>query len=387
MLLATSDLVREGRSFEGFPLLLGDDLEPLEPAQRFLWDVLVENGSVTSRLTWEHYGRWLYDFFAFLHHNDLRWNQEKVPHAGHVLSRYRQWSLNELSLTPRTVNLRVGLISRFYRWAYTHGHLDHNPIRTRTVHGARNEAFLAHLGAKECEVEALKLKEFKVPPKFLTMEQIHVCRDALTHPSHALLFELMLQAGLRSCEARSFPLAYVYDPRQRKDLASVAGGHFLPVTLSAKDLDIKYGKARVIDVPWRLMEDLHAYVIHHRSGLLRSGVNASQPALLVNANGVAYTKDAVVEVFKALEKRVGFHVRPHMLRHSYATHVLRMLRRSKEFQGEPLLYVRDRLGHSDVQTTAIYLHLLNQLEGQLALAHEDYVDELFARALPRNPEI
>ncbi len=39
--LATSDLVLEGRSFEGFPLLLDYDGWPLEPAQAFLWHVLV----------------------------------------------------------------------------------------------------------------------------------------------------------------------------------------------------------------------------------------------------------------------------------------------------------------------------------------------------------
>lgn len=45
---------------------------------------------------------------------------------------------------------------------------------------------------------------------------------------------------------------------------------------------------------------------------------------------------------------------------------------------EPLLYVRDRLGHSDVSTTTIYLHLINSLEGHLILAHEDEIDQLFA---------
>jgi|GEM_PF-4774464 len=61
--LATSDLVLEGRSFEGFPLLLDYDGWPLEPAQAFLWHVLVNRGGVESKLTWEAYGRRLYDFF------------------------------------------------------------------------------------------------------------------------------------------------------------------------------------------------------------------------------------------------------------------------------------------------------------------------------------
>jgi hypothetical protein len=36
------------------------------------------------------------------------------------------------------------------------------------------------------------------------------------------------------------------------------------------------------------------------------------------------------------------------------------------------------MGHSDVQTTAIYLHLINQLDAQIVLAHEDEMDMLFA---------
>jgi site-specific recombinase XerD len=74
-----------------------------------------------------------------------------------------------------------------------------------------------------------------------------------------------------------------------------------------------------------------------------------------------------------------------MLRHSYATYLLWSLRKSTTFQGEPLLYVRDRLGHSDVSTTSIYLHLINSLEGQLVLAHEDEIDQLFASPAELDP--
>lgn len=85
-----------------------------------------------------------------------------------------------------------------------------------------------------------------------------------------------------------------------------------------------------------------------------------------------------MDAMKAIEKEVGFPVRAHMLRHTYGTYTLSALRKSADFQGEPLLYVRDRMGHSDVQTTAIYLHLINQLDAQIVLAHEDEMDMLFA---------
>ena len=38
------------------------------------------------------------------------------------------------------------------------------------------------------------------------------------------------------------------------------------------------------------------------------------------------------------------------------------------------------MGHSDVQTTAIYLHVINQLSAQMILAHEDEIDQLFENA-------
>lgn len=380
LLFATADLVREGRSFEGFPLLLDADMLPVEPAQSYLWDVLVEGGSVTSKLTWEHYGRWLYDFFSFLEHNQLKWDERAQVRAANVVSRYRQWALSEMHNSARTVNLRVGLVVRFYQWARKEGFIDHVPITYRAAR-SQHTGMLAHLQSGEREAVAAKVREFKVPPKILTLEQIRACRLALTHPSHKLLFELMLQVGLRSAEARTFPLEYVFNPRGRKDLSETTGTH-LAVELNPRDMELKYGKRRVVHVPWRLMEDMHGYVLHKRSGYLAQGTHPDQRQLIINAVGEPYGKDSTIDVFETLEARVGFHVRPHMLRHSYATHVLRMLRANPKFEGEPLLYVRDRLGHSDVQTTAVYLHLLNALEAQAVLAHEDYVDDLFARALP-----
>jgi len=45
-----------------------------------------------------------------------------------------------------------------------------------------------------------------------------------------------------------------------------------------------------------------------------------------------------------------------MLRHTMRLTRLLALRKSKDFEGEPLLYEEHRLGHSDATTTMIYLH-------------------------------
>jgi len=119
LVFATEDLTLAGRSFVGFPLLVGSDGWPVEPAQSFLWHILIEVGEALSISTWEAYGRRLFDYFAFLEANGLSWNEESVANGLSVLARYRDWSSGELGLDPGTVNKRLGLIVRFYRLGQT----------------------------------------------------------------------------------------------------------------------------------------------------------------------------------------------------------------------------------------------------------------------------
>jgi site-specific recombinase XerD len=382
LVFATEDLVRAGRSFKGFPLLLSNDCWPLEPAQTFLWETLAGTGAVSSKLTWEHYGRWLYDFFAFLNANGLQWNEPVQPTGLGVVARYRDWSLGQLRLKPSTVNLRLSLVVRFYEWAKKNGHVDQVPYAYREVHRGRAYGFLAHTADSNAVLTKpdVKVREHQAPPKFLTDDQVRVCREARLSDSQRLLFDMMVRVGLRSCEARTIPLKYVFNPRLRKDLKP---GQMLRVDLSPADMELKYSKPRSVDIPWTLMEDMNAYAVHRRQGLKR-GELADTGVLILNELGNPYSRTGVVAVMKSIVRQVGFHVRAHMLRHTYGTYTLRALRSSRSFAGEPLLYVRDRMGHSNVQTTAIYLHLINQLEAQLVLAHEDHIDQLFAKAEDKN---
>ena len=374
--MATADFMVEGRSFAGFPLLLANDGWPLEPAQSFLWPALVTHGSIESKLTWEAYGRRLYDYFAFLSANDLTWDERAKPHGLSVVARYRDWSLGELGLNPSTVNKRLNLVVRFYDWCKRQGHITHLPFGMRDVRTQSHLGFLAHVNRTGGVVSKpmVMARERKATIKFLIKEQVRQCLGARLDQSHALLFNLMVRTGMRSCEARTFPLAYVFNPKARKDLTP---GQMIRVSLEPSDMHIKYDKPRSVDMPWSLMEDMWFYSLHQREiRRQRSGLTPS--ALVLTELGTEFSKGAVVDAMQSIEKKVGFPVRAHMLRHTYGTYTLSALRKSTAFQGEPLLYVRDRMGHSDVQTTAIYLHLINQLDAQIVLAHEDEMDLLFA---------
>ncbi|KTT01383.1 integrase [Pseudomonas oryzihabitans] len=375
LVLATKDLIRAGRSFERFPLLIGTDGWPVEPAQSFLWHILVESGELTGYLTWEAYGRRLYDYFAFLEANNIAWDDIPSAPGLSCLSRYRDWSLSELKLNRSTINNRLSLIVRFYRWANSRGLISHLPFNERRIQ-LNPKYYLANrepYGGLDNGYAAIKVREFRAVTSFLTKEQVKKCLSLKVDTSHKLLCKLMVFTGMRSCEARTFPAKYIFNPKLRNDIRQ---NGMISVALSPSDMEIKNGRPRYIDVPWALMEELWSYTLYEREiRRQRSGENVD--ALLLNKHGRAYSKDAVVDVMRAFERKCQFRVRAHMLRHTYATYTLWSLRKSKGFEGEPLLYVRDRLGHSSVQTTTIYLHLINLLEAKSVLAYEDELDAMF----------
>lgn len=375
LVFATQDLALAGRTFEGFPLLISESGWPVEPAHGFLWHTLVESGEYLSKLTWESYGRRLFDYFAFLEANDLSWDDKTSAPGLSVLSKYRDWSIGELGLSPGTVNKRLGIIIRLYRWAKSRGLIDTLPFGMKQVVTATRPGLLAHLSPPfEKKIKAsVIIRERSVPLKFLTKEQVIKCLALRVDPSHELLFHMMVRTGMRSCEARSFPLGYVFNPVFK---ASLRRGQMISVELCPQDMQVKYNRPRTIDIPYSLMEKMWSYSLHQRERRRRNGKQNSVALILTN-EGQQYSKDSVVDVMKSYEQKCGFYVRAHMLRHTYATYTLKALRDLEDFKGEPLLYVRDRMGHADVKTTMIYLHLINQLEAQSALAHEDEIDRMF----------
>jgi site-specific recombinase XerD len=234
---------------------------------------------------------------------------------------------------------------------------------------------LAHVrgGPQDFRQADAMLTEWDEEPAFLTLGQIQAIRALHLSPTRSLLFELMVRVGLRSCEARTFPLKYVFNPAEKVGLKR---GQMIQVKLNPRDMEIKYRKARIVDIPYSLMEEMHAYTTYERRRLCSA--SCAEPAsLILTVSGKSFTKDSVVETFATLSSKVGFRFSPLMLRHSYAIHTLMKLRRQPDFKGEPLLYVRDQLGHSSVQTTVVYLNQINRLSGSIVLAMQEEFDRLF----------
>ncbi len=80
-------------------------------------------------------------------------------------------------------------------------------------------------------------------------------------------------------------------------------------------MKLKYDNPPAIDVPYDLMQDLWWYAAHHcKSRQQAAGAGATNGDLFLTQNGTPYGDTALTDIFADLERRVGFRVRPHMLR-------------------------------------------------------------------------
>lgn len=93
------------------------------------------------------------------------------------------------------------------------------------------------------------------------------------------------------------------------------------------------------------------YLNEHRNNLLKH--NDSE-YLFINNHGNQITRQGFFKNLKQIAQNQGLKkdISPHTLRHSYATHLLA--------KGADLRIIQELLGHSDISTTEIYTHLLNE---------------------------
>ena len=132
------------------------------------------------------------------------------------------------------------------------------------------------------------------------------------------------------------------------------------VILRQQDLNLESGyltcfgkgrKQRLVPIGDEASSWLTRYLQEGRPALLKG---RSSPKLFVNARGgVSITRVGFWKILKGYGKNAGLPrtLSPHVLRHSFATHLLE--------RGADLRAIQMMLGHSDLSTTQIYTHILD----------------------------
>ena len=189
----------------------------------------------------------------------------------------------------------------------------------------------------------------QVLPKALSIEEVDLLlnfkseKQSTEDLRDGVMVELMYAAGLRVSEL---------------------------VGLNVRDVDLDVGsvrtigkgyKERIIPLYETAVESISEYVtiirpIHSQS--------QKQEALFLNRRGSRLTRQAVWLRLRKLAITVGISdkITPHMLRHSFATHLLH--------GGASLRHVQELLGHSNIATTQIYTHLTDKhIRNEYAKAH------------------
>lgn len=110
-------------------------------------------------------------------------------------------------------------------------------------------------------------------------------------------------------------------------------------------------KERVIPIYPTAVSSLAIYINVVRTQLVSA---SSETALFVNMNGERMSRQGFWKLIKVYQKKAGISkdLTPHMLRHSFAAHLLQ--------NGADLKSIQELLGHSDISSTHIYTYIVKQ---------------------------
>ncbi|MFA7429154.1 MAG: site-specific tyrosine recombinase XerD [Rhodospirillaceae bacterium] len=185
-------------------------------------------------------------------------------------------------------------------------------------------------------------------PKFLSEDEVRRLLDAAREPNEGdtparvarrvVLLEILYATGLRVSELVSLPFSAV---ARRQPVLRVMG---------------KGSKERMVPLTPAAMRAVLDW-IPHRAAFVRSGKKANDVPWLFPSTTSAeghLTRDGFSRMLTEVGVRAGIspsRLSPHVLRHSFATHLLA--------HDADLRSVQQMLGHADIATTEIYTHVLD----------------------------
>ena len=183
-------------------------------------------------------------------------------------------------------------------------------------------------------ISSLKLS--KKLPNILTVDEVDRLLDIKITDNFSIrnkaMLELMYATGLRVSELINLK---TYDIDMSEDIVRTMG---------------KGSKERIIPIGYCAEEAIERY-LSVRHTLLKKDIN---DYLFLNNHGKQLTRQGFFKILKNImkEKEIKKNISPHVLRHSFATHMIN--------NGADLRTIQELLGHSDISTTQIYTHVSNE---------------------------
>lgn len=214
-----------------------------------------------------------------------------------------------------TASRTLASLKNFYSYAVSVGFLEESPVGS-DIHIERGEKKLPQILTGK-EVELLLAQP--------------ICIDAKGLRDKAML-EVMYATGIRVTEL---------------------------IDLNLDDVNLDLGiikcrnskKSRAIPLYPAALRALNTYLKEARTIMLADSV---ENALFVNVSGTRMSRQGFWKILKFYQAKAGIEkeITPHTLRHSFAVHLLE--------NGADLSSLQELMGHSDISSTQIYTHMINQ---------------------------
>ncbi len=304
----------------------GVTVEDAGVIQEFIDYLGIERGLAGNTL--ESYARDLRQFLKYL--EEEREGGEKpllLYEAKRArLVAYVMW-MRERGMASSTIARRLAALRSFYNFMVQEDYMEMNPTRDIDIP-----------------------KPDKRLPQVLTVSEVE---RLLRQPDESgpigmrdrAILELLYATGIRVSELVGLDLEHINTARRQ--LRCIGKGN----------------KERIVPMGSISASAVKRYLDAGRPDLIR---NLREQALFVNNHGRRLTRQGIWKIVKrhGLGANIDKKIAPHILRHSFATHLLE--------NGADLRSVQEMLGHADISTTQIYTHLTGR-----------HLKDVYSRAHPR----
>lgn len=281
----------------------------------------IEKDKKLSSNTLESYQRDIYQFKDYIDENKI----DYIKIEGSQIVEYLDY-LAKINKKPSTISRHLASIRLFYQYLLRDKNVKEDPTK----------------GIQSPKIE-------KKAPSVLSSQEVSLL---LEQPSGEDLKSLRDKAMLEVAYATGMRVTEI-------------------ISLNIENVDLNAGsvtcknenKQRIIPLGKLSLKALNEYITKARPNLIR---DEKEQALFVNINGRRLTRQGFWKIIKFYKEQahISKDITPHVLRHSFATHLLQ--------NGADLKSIQEMLGHSDISSTQVYMQF-----------QDDNLKNVYQKAHPR----